>query len=361
MLRTDVDLVARGAAAALLLLSLTRLLAHGGLRFPRRLAVAFFHLAVVSYLLCSAPGAPVRSGGGWTVLLALCLVGTPAFWLAARSVFDDRFRPAWIDVTLFATFLALGLLAVGPWPNRLSGTASIAFRVASLALVIHALWIVLRDARTDLVDRRRRLRLMLLAGVGLYLLAFLILEVYLGQTPERSSWSTLNVLGILVLAFASAFILTRDVTDVLLPAESGPAAGSPGVTTNRHAAKPVSATTETDASDSRLRARLDSAMTEQRLYRQAGLTIVQLAERLGTSEHTLRRLINQRLGYRNFNDYLHRYRIAEASQRLRDEPAAQVLTIALDVGYASIGPFNRAFRQLLGTTPTDWRQGKTRT
>ena len=73
----DVDLVARGAAAALLLLSLTRLLAHGGLRFPRRLAVAFFHLAVVSYLLCSAPGAPVRSGGAWTVLLVLCLVGTP--------------------------------------------------------------------------------------------------------------------------------------------------------------------------------------------------------------------------------------------------------------------------------------------
>jgi hypothetical protein len=50
MLSTDVDLVARGAAAALLLLSLTRLL-----------AVAFFLLAVVGYLVCSAPGAPIRS------------------------------------------------------------------------------------------------------------------------------------------------------------------------------------------------------------------------------------------------------------------------------------------------------------
>jgi AraC-like DNA-binding protein len=360
MLSTDVDLVARGAAAALLLLSLTRLLADGGWRFPRRLGVAFFLLAVVGYLVCSAPGEPVRSGGGWIVLLALCLVGTPAFWLAARSVFDDRFRPTWTDAMVFAAFLALGLSAVGPWPDLLSGTASIAFRVVSLVLVVHALWIVLRDAHTDLVDRRRRLRVVLVGVVGLYQLAFLILEGYLGQTPERSSWSTLNVLGILVLAFASAVILTRDVTEVLLPPESRPVAGPLGVTTNRQAMKPASAIAETETSESGLRARLDSAMTEQRLYRQAGLTIAQLAERLGTSEHTLRRLINQRLGYRNFNDYLHYYRIAEASQRLRDEPGAQVLTIALDVGYASIGPFNRAFRQLLGTTPTQWRQGKSR-
>lgn len=50
MLNTDVDLVARGAAAALLLLSLTRVLAHGGLRFHRRLAVAFFLFALVCYL-----------------------------------------------------------------------------------------------------------------------------------------------------------------------------------------------------------------------------------------------------------------------------------------------------------------------
>jgi AraC-like DNA-binding protein len=357
MLSTDVDLVARGATAALLLLSLTRLLAHGGWRLPRRLAVAIFLVTVVSYLVCSARGAPVQAGGAWTVLLVLCLIGNPAFWLAARSVFDDRFRLAWSDFVVFAGFLAVGLSVVGPWHDGLSGTASIAFRVASLVVVVHALWIVLRDARTDLVDRRRRLRVVLVAGVGLYLLAFLILEGYLGQTAERASWSTLNVLGILVLASASAFILTRDVTDVLLP-ESTPVTGSLGVTLNRQSAKPASLASEVDVPDSRLRARLESAMTEQCLYRQAGLTIVQLAERLGTSEHTLRRLINQRLAYRNFNDYLHRYRIAEASQRLRDEPSTQVLTIALDVGYASIGPFNRAFRQLLGTTPTAWREGK---
>jgi AraC-like DNA-binding protein len=32
-----------------------------------------------------------------------------------------------------------------------------------------------------------------------------------------------------------------------------------------------------------------------------------------------------------------------------------VLTLALDCGYASIGPFNRAFKARFGVTPTQYR------
>jgi AraC-like DNA-binding protein len=33
-----------------------------------------------------------------------------------------------------------------------------------------------------------------------------------------------------------------------------------------------------------------------------------------------------------------------------------VLTIALEVGYGSIGPFNRAFKERFGVTPTAYRR-----
>ena len=69
-------------------------------------------------------------------------------------------------------------------------------------------------------------------------------------------------------------------------------------------------------------------------------------------------MINAKLGYRNFNHMLHAYRIAEASAALSD-PAQRrlpILTIALSVGYQSINPFNRAFRDLKGTTPSAFRQ-----
>jgi AraC-like DNA-binding protein len=33
-----------------------------------------------------------------------------------------------------------------------------------------------------------------------------------------------------------------------------------------------------------------------------------------------------------------------------------ILTIALDAGFSSLGPFNRTFRQVTGTTPTAYRR-----
>ena len=105
-------------------------------------------------------------------------------------------------------------------------------------------------------------------------------------------------------------------------------------------------------------AALERAMTVDRVYRQDGLTIAQLAERLGMPEYRLRRLINQALGYRNFNSFLNFYRIADAKAALADPAQAEVpvLTIALDAGFSSLGPFNRAFKADTGMTPSEFRR-----
>jgi AraC-like DNA-binding protein len=95
-------------------------------------------------------------------------------------------------------------------------------------------------------------------------------------------------------------------------------------------------------------------MTEQRVHRQEGLTLAVLAQQLAMGEAALRSLINQELRYRNFNDFLHHYRLQEAAGRLQAEDLP-ILSIALDCGYGSIGPFNRAFRQRFGMTPTEYR------
>jgi AraC-like DNA-binding protein len=99
---------------------------------------------------------------------------------------------------------------------------------------------------------------------------------------------------------------------------------------------------------------------ENRAYARTGLTIRQLAEELKTPEHRLRALINSRLGYKNFSTFLNGYRIKEACDRLQDpkEFRIPVLTIALDAGFASLAPFNRAFRQAVDMTPTEFRRQK---
>jgi AraC-like DNA-binding protein len=101
-------------------------------------------------------------------------------------------------------------------------------------------------------------------------------------------------------------------------------------------------------------------MKDNRAYRNEALSIGVLAGRLGLPEYRLRRLINQRLGYRNFNAFLNFYRLEEAMAALADTSQAEVpiLTIALDAGFQSIGPFNRAFRASTGMTPTEFRREK---
>jgi len=77
-------------------------------------------------------------------------------------------------------------------------------------------------------------------------------------------------------------------------------------------------------------------------------------------EYRLRRLINQRLGHRNFNAYVNGLRLDEALQVLADPGQREqpVLTIALEAGFQSIGPFNRAFKAATGLTPTEFRRQK---
>lgn len=104
--------------------------------------------------------------------------------------------------------------------------------------------------------------------------------------------------------------------------------------------------------------RLDHLMTVERTYRQEGLAIGALAARLDVPERRLRQAINEGLGYRNFNAFLNRYRIEDAKLALSDltQREVPVLTIAMDAGFQSIGPFNRAFKAETGVTPTEFRR-----
>ena len=117
---------------------------------------------------------------------------------------------------------------------------------------------------------------------------------------------------------------------------------------------PQVAAPDTDAQDV---ARIRGALEEDRIYREMGLAVRDLAEHLQIPEYRLRNLIHEGLGFRNFNALLHHYRIAEVCEALADpqQNRTPVLTLALSAGYQSITPFNRAFREVKGMTPTQYR------
>ena len=174
-------------------------------------------------------------------------------------------------------------------------------------------------------------------------------------------WHSLVLL--LILLLVSLWLLPRDnglLATLDLPPAVGPSppVAGPQTETSRGAGWPGrDGAPALSVTEQAWLEALRDFMDSQQGYHQSELTIRRLGEQLGIPEHRLRRLINQHLGHRNFSDYLNSYRLAEAAARLAD-PAQQelpVLTIALGVGYASLTPFNRAFKARFGQTPSAWR------
>lgn len=114
--------------------------------------------------------------------------------------------------------------------------------------------------------------------------------------------------------------------------------------------------------DRHLAARIHTVLHEEALYTRPSLRVSDLARRVGEAEYKVTQSLTTALGFRNFNHMINSLRIAQAKRMLSDAKMAHlpVLTIALDCGFASIGPFNRAFKAETGDTPTQFRQNVAR-
>lgn len=97
-------------------------------------------------------------------------------------------------------------------------------------------------------------------------------------------------------------------------------------------------------------------------YRQPDLKVADLATRLECAEHRVSRTITQVLHERNFNSLVNRYRIDHVCRALSQRGSARtLLEISMDAGFASLGPFNRAFKAALGCTPSAFREADSET
>ena len=372
----SLDLLLRGAAAALLMFQLAHL---AGSNLPRlhRCALGAFLASVLAYLLCSRPDFASFSWGWKLPALALCLMTAPLLWLAMRVVFDDAFAGSVkLGLGLVLT-LALGALVVVGVGGLL---VTVLHKMVLIGFAVATLWAVVKDWQSDLVSNRRRLRTWVAASLGVYVLLVLGFELVFVQNAAPRWLEVLNLAGIVLLSGLVALASARHTLDAWLgsrplvpvlhqphqPAQlNQPTAhlepletpSSPTTDGPTSVPNPTQGLTPQPPALNRkaaLRERLLRAMGEGRAYAHEGLTLAQLAGQVECTSAQLREAINQQLGYRNFNDFLHHYRIDEAAQRLHRQDLP-ILSIALDVGYGSIGPFNRAFKQIKGVTPSDFR------
>ena len=351
----SIDLGLRGATVGLALMIAAILLRDRSKSIVARLSTALV-IGAAAYAIRCAPTFPSPwPWFNWPMQGLSC--GTLAvFWVWASAAFDDEFALRRWHALLWAAMVALGLVAFNgrSWPVA-GPAADLTLSLAGLGLALSAAGQALSTWRADLVEQRRRLRLVVVIGIAAYIGA----DTLLRFSPLHSAYrgaigNVANSLGLWSLMVLSGWNLFRaDTTGLRRPVQTATdgvlASGIPQV---------ASEPDRTRAIDPALLRRLEHLMSVERAYRREGLTIGALAITLGVSEYRLRQLINEGLGHRNFNAFLNRYRIDEAKAALADpwQREVPVLTIAMDAGFQSLGPFNRAFKAATDLTPTEFRR-----
>jgi AraC-like DNA-binding protein len=346
-----VEAAIRGGTVTVLLLAATLLL-RDRRQLPTRLYSALFALSVAAYVIASAPGfhgLDLR----WRIPIGLASSGTPAlFWLAAAAYFEDDFKPS-----LYRVLGWLGLVLLGLW--QMLGQQPIAYflhHALSLLFITLAAWQTFVGRDADLVEGRRRFRLVLVISTALYTAGIIISQWLLPGSEASAPFRLINAVGLLALTFVyAAARLSVSVTGQFAAFDIPDRSGSSPRETRQNDPAVAPAVSEQDAA---LLTALDDLMKNNKIYREEGLSIAGLAVKLSVPEYRLRRLINQKLGHRNFSAFVNGYRLSEAMAALSDpsQSSVPVLTIALDTGFGSIGPFNRAFKAHTAMTPTEYRR-----
>jgi AraC-like DNA-binding protein len=351
MALTALDLGFRGAAVGLALLVCALLLrCDRPFRTLTTLRIAQ-GAGAAAYAISTAPFFP-QGSFGWNAPLVILYTGSPVIlWLWALAVFDDSFVLRPHHVAIWALAAGLGLSAYSGWATSpmLSMISGRMFALVSVVFALLAAARTLPSRRADLAAGRRRLLVAFLLATAAFVVANAALSLI--AIPWRSvSFSYAFGLGLVVLLG----VWTSVPEFMGQPALAGAAGAVRQAARKREAAARAAVFPPNRA----WLKQIEHVMTIERAYRQEGLTIGLLAVRLGLPEHRLRTLINEGLGHRNFNAFLNRYRIDEAKAALGDPDQIDVpvLTIALDAGFQSITPFNRAFKADTGLTPTEFRR-----
>lgn len=331
---TVIRLMAMGAGVLLLLL-----LMLGEVRNALKLPLAGMIVGGVLYLFNSSNSMGV--GSPFFEPLDLISLTTPFWlWVFAHRLFD-RELPRYSIIPIAIAYIS-GWFAV----HFVPGTGLAGFylnHITSLILVGHIIYLCLSGLGDDLVYRRRLVRIYLPILIGMQSAGILIYEMIYGTQDASPLVQSINASLIFILFILGGLAMLRADSDLLLKTDLEKSESKD--------------TVDLSASETVLHEKLTCAMGEG-AFREAGLTIRSLAQQLGTPEHRLRALINRKLGHRNFSSFLNGYRISEAKKKLADRDAVDlpILTIAMDLGYNSLAPFNRAFRAETGQTPSDFRK-----
>ena len=305
------------------------------------------------YLLASQPGAPENWGHAHYFVGVLASMAPPSAWIFSLSQFEDGFRLRRVHLIILCLYIVIWALDFDPWQGvyvpKIAHIDMVETGV-QLSFLAHMVYVAWRGRADDLLEVRRRFRTIVVALTIGFITSIVVIEAWFPALRIMPEVTLIQAFAFMIFGMAVVWYGLRLEKGVLLISDQS---RQPDARSFTNLAEKLE-----DPNERHDLRKITAIVEEGRVYLEANLTIATLAAKLEMPEHRLRRLINQHMGYRNFSDFLNHYRIEEAKRLLADTNARnkQILVIAMDVGYGSLGPFNRAFKERTGQTPTEYKK-----
>ncbi len=272
------------------------------------------------------------------------------FLLFVQTIFIDGFKLHRRHLLTYAAFIAVDFILINTiiyiGQVREQQLFDILYRLLivilfSLTILIEAFCVfkIIKDWGADLIEKRRRFRLITLLILIIYDLNWMIGEV-LSQFFDLESYYYFQTIAeiTVILLLAARLIKTDHAFFETFPIQTNSSKKLINVNTNQPYLN-----------------HLKQLMEEKKVFRLENQSIGVLAGELKMQEYKLRQLINQELGYRNFKDFINHYRMEEAKELLK-KTEMQILNISMEVGFGSIASFNRIFKKRMNLAPSQYRK-----
>lgn len=288
-----------------------------------------------------------------------------ALWLLTLYLFVDNPKVHPTTWALMAVYIVFR--GYGAWSNQFETPSTnvmymmtyVLPQVVMLGFSAHAVYIALQGLNSDLVESRRKVRVPFVVAMGT-LVALILGNGFIGALHHFASAYLVVLTPMpveLLLLYMFLITLYFNISALRLHNEALQLIVVPAPQRGTHlSVVPVPATAKHVDTSPQVE-HIFEILKQEKLYARPGLTIGELAKRLSMQEYRLRRLINNQLGYRNFNQFLNELRIEEACRRLAEhhDHKEPISNIAFDVGYSALSSFNKAFKEMHNLTPTQYR------
>lgn len=303
------------------------------------------------------------------------------YWLLSRAIFRKQDAIHWQHVLVAGTIALLIMASQGLsllqqlWPadQPFYASSRIIFNellnLLSSAVLMLTAWEACRGyTQTQGAERWQR-RLFLATFGSAVVVCAVIAKIWLPAQGAALQMEVLSAGAALTILFMTQWLIQQrfaasipDCANAAAPETLSltPSSAIPQELQAQAALSivPNNDTTEVlNQADLMLMAQLQPLLFQQKLYLQANLRLTDVAQQLQVPEYRVSRLLRSQFHASNFNQFINTLRIEHAKSLLMD-PAKQhwpVLVIGLESGFASVGPFSRAFKAQTGDTPHEYR------